>query len=222
MGPNQKNRIVIVLAVVLALGNVSFISNALGEALENSKDSGRNPASESNQQKICSDVNLPSQFSIKALTSDSRYRFAVVDVNNKVVAFIKQNAAAVGRFEFLDNQDALIMVGKEKNASTGNDIELYDCNNNKIGTIKPDMEKSFLSATTSYSIRDDKGNLIFVAEKRNEESKFISIFDKDQTEMAAISIERSQKKYEAQLKRPTSNSAALMLMATLKAYADTK
>lgn len=169
---------------------------------------------------ICPEIQLPARINIKAvkpLIVGSPYRKAIYDEKNQIVAYLTQNAGT-GQFAIYDLNKKMALTGKVK---TGGDvIELFDCGNAKIGVIKRDTERSFLTAASSFDVRDDEGNLLFRSEKKSESSPVISVLDSNKSELASLVVKRSEKTFEASLKKEAKGENALLLMATLKLYDD--
>ncbi|MCC2680022.1 MAG: hypothetical protein K0R29_2598 [Pseudobdellovibrio sp.] len=169
---------------------------------------------------ICQDISLPARINIKPvkpLIVGSPFRKAIYDDKNQIVAYITQNAGQ-GQFAIYDLNKKVVLTGK---ASSGGDvIELFNCGNAKIGVIKRDTERSFLTAASSFDVQDDQGNLIFRSEKKTESSPLISVLAKDKSELASLLVRRNDKTFEASLKKEAKGENALLLMATLKAYDD--
>ena len=177
---------------------------------------------ERSSTSLCQGISLPTKISVKALPPKSQYKKGIYDdQTNLVIAYINQNSATA-QFEIYDLNNKLVLTGKVKRSSDSEAIELFNCQNLKIGSIKRDNEKSFLSADVSYDIRDDKGNLIFVSERRDESIPLISLIDKDKSELASLTVKRTEKKFQASLNHSTSGENALMLLATLKMYEDAR
>jgi len=172
---------------------------------------------------ICQDISLPSKISVKAITpliKGSLYRKAIYNDKNQILAYITQNFGA-GQFAIYDLTNHMVLTGKSKtSSSTGDVIELYNCQNVKIGRIQRDNAKSFLTAASSYNVQDENGNLVFNSEKRNESSPIISIMDKNKAELAELTVKRGEKKFEASFNKEAKGENALLMMATLKLYDD--
>jgi len=168
---------------------------------------------------ICQVMNLPSKINIKQITPvvvGFPYRKAIYNDKNQIIAYITQSAAE-GQFAIHDLNKKVVLTGKTK---SGDEIELFNCANAKIGVIKRDTERSFLTAASSFDVRDDQGNLIFKSEKKSESSPVISITDRSKTELASLLVHRNEKKFEASFNKETKGESALLMMATLKLYDD--
>lgn len=165
---------------------------------------------------------LPKHVKFKILQSHDKYNMQVLDKQNKPVAFIKQQSSTSPRFEIFDQHDSLVVIGRQKMHSWGAQLELYNCSNELIGSIKQNVEKSFLSAEASYSISDENNNLIFQSEKKSEDSKFISMMDASASEIGTISFVKKDSAYEASLNQEASSHEAFFVISTMKLYADPK
>jgi hypothetical protein len=168
---------------------------------------------------VCQEMSLPARINIKAITPivvGFPYRKAIYNDNNQIIAYITQSAAE-GQFAIYDLNKKMVLTGKSK---SGDVIELFNCANAKIGVIKRDTERSFLTAASSFDVRDDQGNLIFKSEKKSESSPLISITDRSKTELASLLVRRNEKKFEANFNKEAKGENALLMMATLKLYDD--
>jgi hypothetical protein len=171
---------------------------------------------------ICKEISLPSKISVRPIVpfiKGSLYHKAIYNDKNQVLAYITQNFGA-GQFAIYDLTNHMVLTGKSKTASSGEVIDLYNCQNVKIGRIQRDTERSFLTAASSYNVQDDQGNLVFKSEKRDEASPIISVTDSSKTELASLFVRRSEKKFEANIKKEAKGENALLIMATLKLYDD--
>lgn len=169
---------------------------------------------------ICQEISLPTRINIKAITPivvGFPYRKAIYNDKNQILAYITQNSGA-GQFAIYDLSQKMVLTGKAK--SGGDVIELFNCANAKIGIIKRDTERSFLTAASSFDVQDDQGNLIFKSEKKSESSPLISVLAKDKSELASLLVNRNEKKFQASLTKETKGESALLIMATLKLYDD--
>ena len=68
-------------------------------------------------------------------------------------------------FNYDDQNDNRIATARQKILSWGIQVDVFDCENNKIGTIKENVIKSLLKVNTEYSILDPHGNLIAQSNK---------------------------------------------------------
>ena len=212
-----------IAAQIVLLGLVlSYQAFTTNSAANVSDETEVKSSPERSSASLCQDISLPTKISVKALATNTQYKKAIYDdQTNLVIAYIHQNSATA-QFEIYDLNNKLVLTGKVKRSSDSESIELFNCQNLKIGSIKRDNEKSFLSADVSYDIRDDKGNLIFVSERRDETIPLISVIDKDKSELASLTVKRAEKKFQASISHSTSGENALMLLATFKMYEDAR
>jgi hypothetical protein len=172
---------------------------------------------------ICPEFNIPSKISVRAITpivKGSLYRKAIYNDKNQIIANITQNLGAA-QFAIYDLTNHMVLTGKSKSSSlTGDVIDLYNCQNVKIGRIQRDTERSFLTAASSFNVQDEQGNLVFKSEKKTETSPVISVFDSNKAELAELTVKHTEKRFEASLTKAAKGENALLLMATLKLYDD--
>lgn len=170
---------------------------------------------------VCHSLDLPQQVSIKTIINNPHYSKALFNERQQPIALIRQSKTG-DQFQIYDLKNNLVLTGKSKNQTNEQSIELYDCSGQSIGQIKHDVEKSFLTADASYRAEDQQGNLIFQSYKKSEGSRTIAVTDKNHAELGMLTVVRQEKKFEATMKNSASGDNALLIVATLKIYADTK
>lgn len=88
-------------------------------------------------------------------------------------------------FEYMRN-DTSIAIAKERVLSWGTNIDVYDANNNKIGSIEEEILESMFSVYTKFSIKDGDGNIIGKSKKLDFIGTDITIYDNDGNVVATM------------------------------------
>ena len=93
----------------------------------------------------------------------------------------------VTTFTYNDANHQKIAVAHDKFISWGNDIIVNDCEGNKIGEIKEEILKSLFKVYTTYSILDEKENILGTSEKVDWIGTHFTLFDKNKKIIAELS-----------------------------------
>ncbi len=168
----------------------------------------------------CSNFALPQKLKIKIVKEAREKKLFIVNEADVTVAHIEQTRYGVSQYKIIDMKNQVIMSGRENKLSHAVLIDLYDCTGQRVGRIVQDVEKSFVSAEASYNVLDTQDKILFQAERKSEDSSVIDLLDRNEAPWASLVIARTTNKFEARALEPMSAQNSLMLIATLKQYAE--
>ncbi|MDD5456005.1 MAG: hypothetical protein PHV30_03115 [Candidatus Margulisbacteria bacterium] len=128
------------------------------------------------------------------------------------------------QFEFKDKSDNLVATGKKALVSWGTRIDVYDSQNNKIGTIREEVLKSLFKRYTSYKILDSNGNEIAKSKKLDFGATGITLYNPSGKEIATIDrpwINIFRDNWNIDIKdRSAVDMRILVLIGAYKTYSD--
>lgn len=99
--------------------------------------------------------------------------------NNENIGKVEERTINWGKtFEYFDNTGKKLATGKQKVLSLVTTIDIFDGDENKIGTVKEELVKSLFSFYSYYKILDSKGRMIAESKKLDLFSTDIDIYSK--------------------------------------------
>lgn len=116
-------------------------------------------------QAACPSITLPSEFKAKeeliSIGTDVR-----LEVNRTRIGEIEERTLRLTpTFDLYNIDGKKVAQARQKILSIGTTIEVKDCENKSIGTVKENIFKSFFKTYTSYDVLDATGKLIARSEK---------------------------------------------------------
>ena len=107
----------------------------------------------------CPKLERHSDFTIKEKVISIGTNFKLTS-KGKEFAYIDEKIMRFTRsFEIYNKNKKLVAKANKRLISWGSVVDVYDCNNQKIGSIEEKVVESLFSIKTKYSVKDDKGQI---------------------------------------------------------------
>jgi uncharacterized protein YxjI len=122
--------------------------------------------------KVCSAPELPASLELKetgwSMMAGSGYTSFEIRSGSQKLGKVEQKVLSWTRsFNYYDAQGSLLATARQAAFSWGVQVDIFDCNQKKIGTLKENLLKSWLKVETTYDILDAAGVKVATSEKQD-------------------------------------------------------
>lgn len=134
----------------------------------------------------CGALALPNEFLIDEKLIAIGNKFTIKS-SNTIPGTIEEKIFSIGKtFTLYNDKHEPVAVAHERVLSWGVNIDVTDCNGQKLGSVHEEIIKSMFHAFTTYSILDANDRVLAQSEKIDFISTDFQIFDKSNTPVARI------------------------------------
>ena len=144
---------------------VIFVLSACKTTTDTNALSGS--AAGKNSQRISTKdkLEVPDNFKLELVYLSLNFKFNITS-NGKIIGKMSEKVLALNStFNFYDSEGHYIGKSQRNPLSWGARIDIYDQHDNKIGSVKEIITRSFYKYSTVYSIQDADGKKLGESEK---------------------------------------------------------
>ena len=113
----------------------------------------------------CEVPSIPNQFTLNERIISFTTTFDLQDDDGTFGKIEEKFLKLTRSFNYTDSSGYKVAEAREKPFSWGVQVDVFDCQGQKIGTIKENILKSLFKASTTYTIENVIGNVVAVSNK---------------------------------------------------------